>query len=333
MPEIRHDALTGDAVLLATARADRPAAFGRTGRADGSGVTGDERDPECPFCPGNEDRTPPEVLRSPAGSAVDGWSVRVFPNLFPLVESADASVGRVTADSVGGSTVTGMHEVLVLSPSHRRSFGLLDDDQAAEALLAARTRAAQLPADGASHVQVLVNHGREAGASLPHPHMQIVALDHVPEGVEADMERFAAGADSAEGADPVVEACEQAGGPRGVLHGDIDGVDVWCPYASVVPYQVRLALRAAGPSFATADDDEVRAASHGLRDALARLGRLLGDPPYNVVLRTAPTDTTRFHWFVDVLPRLTVQAGFEMATGLAVNIVDPDTAAQELRSV
>ncbi len=228
------------------------------------------------------------------------------------------------------------------------SFGRLDDAQAADVFSVARDRALALTDAGARHVQVFVNHGPDAGASLPHPHAQIVALNRVPEGVTRDIERHARVAasvgDTNPAEDPVSAACDEADGPRGLgrygpgEHGSpgsspgSDAVAIWCPHASVMPYQVRLALPAAGSTFGDATDAEVRSMAGALRTMLARLDMLLGDPPYNVIVRSAPVGVSNFHWYVDVLPRLTVRAGFEIATDLAVNIVDPETAAAELRS-
>jgi UDPglucose--hexose-1-phosphate uridylyltransferase len=174
-------------------------------------------------------------------------------------------------------------------------------------------------------VQVLVNHGREAGASLAHPHAQLVAIAFLPPAVVAARDRFAAA-----GHDLVArERVESAGGPLRVLDGP---VPVWCPPGSGTPYEMRLAHEDASDRFADATDPELRDAARAVRDALARLARTLGDVPYNLIVRTpaAPSGTER--WYVDVLPRSSVVAGFELGTGVLVNVVAPEAAAARLRA-
>jgi UDPglucose--hexose-1-phosphate uridylyltransferase len=107
---------------------------------------------------------------------------------------------------------------------------------------------------------------------------------------------------------------------------------VWCPHASSSPYFVRIAHPEAGARFDDATDEVVTATAIALRDTLARLAVVLHDPPYNVVVRTAPPGAEPFHWYVDVIPRLTVVAGFEQATGILVNTAPPERAAAELRA-
>jgi UDPglucose--hexose-1-phosphate uridylyltransferase len=105
----------------------------------------------------------------------------------------------------------------------------------------------------------------------------------------------------------------------------------WCPYASSSPFQLRVAHAGAGPHFDRAAPDVIDAVAHATRDALDGLARALDDPPYNLVVHSAPPSAARFHWYVEITPRVSVLAGFEQATGLFVNTVDPLRAAQTLR--
>jgi UDPglucose--hexose-1-phosphate uridylyltransferase len=305
MSELRHDALSGQDVIVAAGRAARPVTVAE--RA----VDADSGSADCPFCPGHESMTPPEVARSGAGEPDGpGWQIRVVPNLYPIVGGPDAGPGT-----------TGEHEVMVLSPHHTRSFGQLDDAAAAEVVTMWRERARAHLRAGHAYAFAIINHLRGGGASISHPHAQGFALDFVPPAVEAALARVqAAGhdlvADDAR-AEPFVIAREP--------------VWVWCPRASASPYCVRVAHPAAGPHFVEADDHVVTAVAIAIRDALARLATMLEDPPYNVVLRTAPPGRAPFHWYVDIIPRLTVVAGFEQATGILVNTMPPEHAACQLR--
>ena len=238
----------------------------------------------------------------------------MVPNLYPIVGGPDAGAGA-----------TGVHEVVVLSPDHR-SFGELGDDDTVEVLTMLRERARVHAAAGREHVQVLINEGRAAGASIAHPHAQILALDFVPPAVTVAIQRF-----------------EQAGGDlvwddqaHAVAndHGIVVGPEVrsWCPYGAASPFEVRVATREAVARLEDARDAHLLGMALVIRDVLARLSRVLQDPSYNVVVHNAPAHgEVRYHWWVEIVPRVAVVAGFELGTGLMVNTVAPEEAARRLR--
>jgi UDPglucose--hexose-1-phosphate uridylyltransferase len=306
VPELREDPLTGALVILAPARAARPDTFAAGMHAPRS-APGD-----CPFCTGHEAMTPPEVGRTGAGAPdTPGWRVRVVPNLYPLV----------------GGEVAGAHEVVVLSPAHDRSLGELSDDTAAEVFGVLRDRAARHLARGLVHAQPFVNYGRAAGASIEHPHAQLIALAFVPPSVAGALARF-----ERAGVDLVALALDEAlDGDHGVLQGD---AFAWCSSAAHSPWEVLVAHPAAGPRFDTAPDDQVASVAEVTRRVVGAYATVLGDVPYNVVVHTAPRGTVAgYHWYVRVAPRVTVRAGFEEGTGLFVNTVAPEHAAAALREV
>jgi UDPglucose--hexose-1-phosphate uridylyltransferase len=308
MAELRHDALTGRLVLLAPGRAARPHTFPPPGR--GSTAT----PAECPFCPGHEGMTPPEVYRTGEGGPdAPGWRVRVVPNLFPVVGGTDAGPGA-----------TGAHEVVVLSPSHDGSFAQLGLRQAVEVVTVLRDRVRHHLSAGHEFVQVAINHGRAAGASIAHPHAQVVALDLVPPAIADALDRF-------EGArtDLVLSDLDGNGDLR-VFDG---AVAAWCPQAASTPYELRVALRSRGARFDDVSDSQIEEVAAGTRDALARLSAALGDVPYNLMVHTAPSGAGpgSFHWYIEVQTRTAVPAGFEQGTGILVNTVAPERAAEELR--
>jgi UDPglucose--hexose-1-phosphate uridylyltransferase len=308
MAEFRHDELTGRWVLLAPGRAARPHTF----PPPASGATATPA--ECPFCPGHEGMTPPEVYRTgEGGSDTPGWQVRVVPNLFPIVGGTDAGPGA-----------TGAHEVVVLSPSHDVSFAQLDLRKAVEVVTVMRDRVRHHLSAGHAFVQVAINHGRAAGASIAHPHAQVVALDLVPPAVADAVERFERAR-----TDLVLTDLDSDGELR-VADGP---VAAWCPRAASTPYELRVALRARGARFDEISDDNIEPLAVVTRDVLARLSVALGDVPYNLVVHTAPPEAGpgSFHWYVEVQTRTAVPAGFEQGTGILVNTVAPELAAQELR--
>jgi UDPglucose--hexose-1-phosphate uridylyltransferase len=308
--ELRHDALTGRLVLLVPGRATRP--YTTTDNASASSG----KLASCPFCPGNEHETPPEVARTgPGAPNTPGWRVRVVPNLYPMVGGTDVGVGA------GGA-----HEVIILSPDHDRSFGKLTDDQAVEVVTMLRERAQVHAAAGRAHVQLFVNQGRAAGASIAHPHAQLVALDFVPPAVSIAVERFHAATTDLVLADQI----EAIDGDAGVIFGD--AVRAWCPRASASPFEVRIAAVGAGAAFIGATDGEVLGLAIVVRDTLRAVAEVMGDAPYNVVLHDAPNEgDPRYHWWVEIVPRTAVIAGFELGTGVLSNATDPVDAARQLR--
>ena len=296
MPDLRRDELTGRWVIVAPARSARPHTFPPPPDAKDAPA-------DCPFCHGNESLTPPEVHRTGPGDAeTPGWRVRVVPNLYPITPG---------------------HEVVVLSPDHARSFAQLDDAGAGEVLAVMRDRVRFHLEHGARYVQPLVNHGREAGASLEHPHGQIVPLDVVPPAVQHQLDRYAHA-----GTDPVDSEAEAAA-PTGldVLTGT---AALWCPHAAATPFELRIAHRGRACRFDEATDDEIAAVATTTREGLRRLAAVVGDVPYNLVVHSAPPGTA-FHWWIEVQTRVAVVAGFEMGTGIFVNVTPPDLAAQQLR--
>ena len=307
--ELRHDALTGRLVLLSPGRAARPHSSSSRNAAASVGSA-------CPFCTGHETETPPEIARiGPGEPDSPGWRVRVVPNLYPILGAADAGAGA-----------TGAHEVIVLSPDHDRSFGALDDQQAVEVMTMLQERSRFHATAGRAYVQLLVNEGREAGASLAHPHAQLLALDFVPPEVSVAVDRFAA-----TDIDLVLgDQSTAAGAGAAVVTGD--EVRAWCPAVAAAPYEIRLATMAGKARFADATDGEILGTALVLRDVLARMARLLGTVPYNVILHDAPTEgTADYHWWIEIVPRISVVAGFELGTGVLVNTVDPVDAARALR--
>jgi UDPglucose--hexose-1-phosphate uridylyltransferase len=296
MQQLLVDELTGDRVILAPARALRPDTF----RVKAEPLP--HRVATCPFCAGNEHDTPPEVARQGGGEPdTPGWSLRVVPNKYPIV----------------GDGVAGAHEVIIFSPAHDADWGALSDDAAADVLMAARDRARFHLARGCSYVQVFVNQGKPAGASIEHPHAQLVALDVVPPRTLDRLERFSLRAFADDRAHPVSE-------------GD---VATWCPPASPTPFTMRLAPASAEARFDEADDDATRATARAIRAAINALHTVLGAVAYNILVETAPRDHRgEFRWWVDIVPRVTVAAGFELATGFSINVVAPADAALALRS-
>jgi UDPglucose--hexose-1-phosphate uridylyltransferase len=332
LPELRIDPLSGHKTIVAGERSLRPG-------GEPTCAPADPIDPgQDPFAEGHEDRTPPELyaVRADGGSPNSpGWTVRVIPNLYPALSPADEGGGEVRAAQGGAQPelftslpATGAHEVIVNGPQPVLSLAELPAAQVASAVEVWRER---MRAHSASAcVQLIVNERREAGASLPHTHAQLYALDFVPAAIARERERFGAYATRTMGqsllGDLVAE--EVRLGER-IVAIDEEAV-LLAPYASRLPFQLMLAPRTPRPRFENGGPSGAAL----LHDGLCRLARHLGSsPPLNLWVRTAPRGADRFCWRVDVLPRLTHLAGLELSTDVNVNIVAPERAAALLREV
>jgi UDPglucose--hexose-1-phosphate uridylyltransferase len=333
MPELRRDPITGEWVIIASDRAKRPSDFAVRPR----GAEVDDTT-HCPFCPGNESLTPPEIIafRHP-GSPRNGpgWWVRVVPNKFPAlaVEGELSKTGQGMYDWMNG---VGAHEVIIETPEHNRPFAFLDDRQIEDVLWAYRARYLDLKKDPRlKYILFFRNHGRVAGASLSHPHSQLIATPMVPGQVAEEM----AGAKRYEGYRDRCVYCdilnqERSEGTR--LVAENESFIVSEPYASRYPFETWVLPKRHGPSFAAISAEEQAGFAAILGETLRRVHVTLEDPPYNFTVHTAPCDDDErpdYHWHVEIFPRLTITAGFEMGTGIHINVTPPEVAAQCLREV
>ncbi|MFO7178076.1 MAG: DUF4931 domain-containing protein [Pseudomonadota bacterium] len=326
-PVLRHDVTINDWVLYAPARAARPNAFVARQAWDDAAVA-------CPFCPGNEHLTPTEIARAP--DAAGGWQVRVVPNKYPALDRT-AEPGSVAITPVfherGGY---GIHEVVIDSPDHAKRIQDLSRDHV-ETLLGvlhgrfvALTREPRIRA-----VIVFKNHGRAAGCSLSHPHWQIAATSVVPRMLRL---RHAIATEyfdlTSQNLYAALLEAELAAKVR--VLAENEAFVAFLPFASQVPYQVRIQPRVPRASFVAADEAGFRPLAALLRDVLRRLDRVLGDPAFNLTVNTVAVgdeDEPYFAWHIDVLPRLTTPAGFELGSGMSINPVLPEHAAAALAAV
>ncbi len=324
MPEIRIDPLTGYRAIVAGERASRP----------GGGLSAPPApalDPATdPFAEGHEDRTPPEVyaVRLGGGAAnTPGWTVRVVPNLYPaLSESAEEPEPQANKDLFWAAPALGSHEVIINCPQPVISLSELPVEQVAVAMEVWRTRIRAH--EDSAYVHVIVNERREAGASQPHSHAQLYALDFVPAALARERERFGAYATRTMGGNLLADLVQEEVRQRERIVAIDDDTVLMAPYGARVPYQLMIAPRR--PRMRFEEDGPTGAAM--LRDALGRLARRLGAvPPLNLWVRTAPRGAEYFCWRIDILPRLTYLAGLELGAGVNLNIVGPEQAAAELR--
>ncbi|MGB7588242.1 MAG: hypothetical protein WBM00_05995, partial [Solirubrobacterales bacterium] len=289
------------------------------------------------------------------GTDTPGWTTRVVPNLYPaLVEekadsdaaSSSAAVRPADGDAGGFASAgdpllesrragepdlfasrpaLGGHEVLVNSPDHVTAMADLSEEQFAAAIATWRERI-RAHSD-ASYVQLVVNEGPSAGASLPHTHAQLYALPFVPAAVARERERFGAYNERTGGGGLLTDVLVEEVRRRDRLVAIDEEAALVCPWASRSPYELRVIPRREAARF---EEDTAGAAM--IRTALRALAaRFDGSPDLNLWIRTAPRGTEHFHWHLDIVPRLTVRAAFELGTGVDINTYPPEQAAADLR--
>ncbi len=320
MSQLRLNPLTGRWVTVAVERASRPGDLI-------SRQVPVESDPQrqCPFCPGNEEATPPALeTYGPSGN----WLVRVVPNLFPAFEGSEPLRVQNLGPVFTQASASGVHEVLVLSPGHGDSWADLDDKHAGLAMAAIRDRMEDhAQRSTVRYTQAIVNSGRTAGASLAHPHGQLLGIPFVPGEIaeeEAGFRRFGESCLLCTTAEAELQA-----GHRVVMEDD--RVVVVCPYWSGAPYEMLVLPRTHEVHLENTAPADIVAVGRAIRDALVRLRTHVGEAAYNLVFHTAPHHHEGpFHWHVHVVPRLTSLAGFEQGTGVMINIVAPELAARHL---
>ena len=320
---MRLNPLNGRWVTIVPDRQRRPSDFvprDHTIERDG--------DRPCPFCAGNEEETPPAIETTEADGT---WSMRVVPNRYPAFDGDDLFAVHNLGPVFVKAEASGIHEVFVYSPDHFGGLDQLDDAHAAQFMFVLQRRLrehAALPF--VRYSQVIVNHGSEAGASIAHPHGQILGLPFVPGEIldeERAFARFAGGCVLC----TTVEA-ELAADER-VLFAN-DDVAVVCPYWSGAPFELLIVPRDHEPHLQDASEVSLASVGIALRDALAHLDAAIGDVAFNLGFHTAPHQHTgQYHWHAHVWPNVVTQAGFERGTGVMINIVPPEQACDALRSV
>lgn len=339
MSELRHDPLSRRWVIVSEERSRRPSEFVR------SPEPGTPRE-KCPFCPGNEHATPPEIqaLR-PDGSGPNGpgWTARVFPNKYPVL-SIEGDPDNRAVGQFDRQRGVGAHEVVVETPEHGLHMADMDPVDIERVLAIYQERVRDLQRDPRfKYVLIFKNHGVDAGSPVPHSHTQIIATPVTPRAIAGELE----------------SARQHYFAKRRCLYCDIlnqeleDGrrivtadehYAVLAPYASRFPFETMILPRRHRHSFAEEPESSLAALARTMRDLLARLKKVLRDPPYNFVVHTAPNTETEgrrrdywgtleydFHWHIEILPRLVQVAGFEWGSGLFVNPTAPEDAARFLR--
>lgn len=329
MPELRKDPIVGRWVIIAEERGKRPQDF--------PSPTVNAQAGFCPFCQGNETKTPHEILAvRPNGAPADSpdWSLRVVPNKYPalMIEGEVNRVGEGMFDKMNG---VGAHEIVIEGPCHEPVLEELPEKSIQDSLWAFQQRITDLKKDSRlRYIVVFKNHGEAAGATLEHTHSQLIALPIVPELV---LEEIA----GARRHYHYKERCifcdiiaQERGDGRRIVTENNDFIAL-CPYAPRFPFETWILPKYHRAHFEIDSMQCMAGAANILKDVLLKLRIACNQPPYNFVLHNCTVNGEHdayFHWHIEIMPKLTKLAGFEEGTGFHINPVSPEEAAEILRS-
>ncbi|MFQ5707558.1 MAG: galactose-1-phosphate uridylyltransferase [bacterium] len=330
MPELRKDPIVGRWVIISTERGKRPSDWASEAKLKGSGF--------CPFCPGNEDKTPPEIMAVRPMTEqrdVPGWEIRVVPNKFPAlqIEGDLARRGEGIYDMLNG---IGAHEVVIETPNHALDFADLSVDSVANILRIFRDRALDLKKDTRfKYILIFKNHGVSAGASLEHTHSQLIATPIIPKRVLEEL-------DGSRRHYKYKERCifcdiirqEELSQKRVVTA--LDSFLTIEPFAPRFPFETWILPKQHFSHFESMPEEMYNKLAISLKDALTRINKALGFPPFNFMLHSSPIQESsllEYHWHLEIIPKLTKIAGFEWGSGFYINSTPPEIAAEHLQNV
>ncbi|MBW2145539.1 MAG: galactose-1-phosphate uridylyltransferase [Deltaproteobacteria bacterium] len=329
MPEFRQNFATKEWVIIATERARRPDTFRHSQR---------ERknpppfDPQCPFCPGNEDKTPAAVFQI---NDDGGWALRAVPNKYAAL-AEDLGTQRTHEGLFLRAGGYGIAEVIIETPAHDQNPATMGRESIRNVVLAYRNRYTDISLhEKVELITVFRNHGSRAGTSLEHPHSQVIATPITPPHVRDQIYQARISYDtfgSCIYCDMLAEEIRQQ--ERIIMEND--NFVAYCPFASRSPFEARIIPKLHRGSFGNINDEEVNAFSHILQEVLKKIYTGLGDPDYNFIIRSAPvqdSNVKHYHWYTVIVPRLTTPAGFEMGTGIYINVSYPEQCARFLREL
>lgn len=319
--QLRLDPLTGRWVVVSCERKNRPTSFVPFEKAAVS-VTGEQ----CPFCLASSSEEGKEYYTD--GS---NWAVKVLANKYPCFSGDDPFVVTHLEPVFTEAPASGIHEVIILSPEHDKDWSMLTDQEVSVLMQAIDDRIKEhITHRGLRYSQVIVNQGREAGASIEHPHAQLVSIPFLPRELTDEQAGFARFAGGCLLCTTIV--IEKRVDYR-IIAEDNLSIAI-CPYWSGVPFEVLIMPKQHVQQMWEDNLESLVSVGNLIRDSLKAIKLVNGDLGYNVIFHSGPHRMTgTFHWHVHILPKLTTQAGLERGSGLLVNVVPPEQAAQEIKEL
>lgn len=331
MPELRKDPVTGRWVIISTEREKRPS------RLLGIQHT-DAPNEFCPFCEGNEEHTPSEILAyRKNGSEKDspGWTLRVVPNKYPAlhVEGELHREGEGMFDKMNG---IGAHEVVLETPGHEMTLSRMELKDIENVFWAFRDRVLDLKRDGRfRYILIFKNQGEAAGATLDHSHSQIIALPIVPKLPGEEIAGSKAYFNYKERCVYCDIITQEKTETTRLIEENASFVAI-SPFAPRFAFETWILPKVHSAFFENAQKKEYENLSKILQIVLRKMDRVLDVPPYNLIIHSSPVhENTQdyYHWHVELIPKLSKVAGFEWGTGFYINSIPPEESARYLREV
>ncbi|HNX75175.1 MAG TPA: galactose-1-phosphate uridylyltransferase [Candidatus Rifleibacterium sp.] len=328
MPQLRKDPVLKQWVIISPERGKRPSDFKR------SEVTPDDPH-KCPFCEGNEAKTPPETLSFRTSGTLanhKGWWVRVIPDSSPILKP-DGDSDREGIGMFDAMNSIGVHEMVIESPNHTTTIQSASIEQVREVIWAYKQRLLEIKKNPRYKHFMIVKNSGEGVSSFTHSHSHIVATPIIPKRIEEELEgarEYYHYHDRCLFCDIIKQETKE----QSRLVFENDNFIVYCPFASRFPFEMEITPRFHQSFFEMLENNQVHSFASALQTALRKLEALLPGQPYNFVLHTSPcSDSYRdfYHWHVELIPKLTKIAGFEWGSGFYINPTPPEDAARMLR--
>jgi UDPglucose--hexose-1-phosphate uridylyltransferase len=333
LPELRKDPIVGRWVIISSDRAKRPNDFFREAVKIKGGF--------CPFCYGNESKTPPEIQAyrpsnnggMPAPRDTPGWTVRVVPNKFPAL-GIEGNLDRQAEGMFDKMNGIGAHEVIIETPDHNATLAALPSKRIEDVLWTFRDRILDLKKDRRfKYILIFKNHGEAAGASLEHSHSQLIALPIIPINVNEELDgakQYFIYKERCVFCDVIRQESESA---ARVVSENEDFITL-APYAPRFPFETWILPKRHESAFENSSSPMFQNLAKAIKTLLMKADRVLDNPPYNLVIHSSPAQDPSndyYHWHLEFMPKLTKTAGFEWGTGFYINPTPPEESAKFLR--
>lgn len=328
MPELRLNLITREWVIIETERAKRPAEF----RLKRDKKNLPEFLDTCPFCPGNEHRTPREIMRIPDG---DNWKIRVTPNKFAAL-SLEGTRERKNMGNRHLVTGVGRHEVIIESPIHNIDMSSMSVEDVADVIRIYKDRFIEIYNDlRIEHVIIFKNHGEGSGTSLGHPHSQVVGIPVTPIQVRNRIEEGIRYFDNTGECLMCASLNDEISDGRRIIL-NTDHFATFVPYAALSPFHTWIFPKRHCAAFSSIREEEIYDLAFNLKTILSKFNQGLENPDFNFILRSEhPKECSSeyFHWYISIVPRVMQTTGFELGSGMYVNTAIPEESADFLRKV
>jgi UDPglucose--hexose-1-phosphate uridylyltransferase len=329
MPELRKDPILDRWVIISTDRQKRSSDFFLREKPQTSGGF-------CPFCEGNESKTPSEILAHRENSSTKngpGWSLRVVPNRFPAL-TIEGNLDREGVGMYDKMNGIGAHEVIIESPLHEETLATISIAKLVEVLTAYIERIVDLKKDKRfRYILIFKNHGYSAGASLEHSHSQLIALPIIPKRVLEELEgskRHYSFKERCVYCDIIHQEISQ----RERIISENSSYIALSPFAPKAPFEIWILPKKHECAYDKEAPDRLESLARILSEVLKRLDKALGNPDFNFIIHTSPMGMENldyFHWHIEIMPKLTKTAGFEWGSGFYINPISPEESTQVLK--